>query len=440
LGWRALNIMKGFGLTAIAAIAVAACAGGPASTGIRPSSAFPNADATNTAGAPTPTPAATAPQSQINARIALLVPLTAEGQTAQIAQGLKQAAELALFEFNNPGLQLIVKDTAGTAEGAAAAATSAVSAGAEIIVGPLFARSVRAVAPIARQAGLPVVAFSSDASVAGNGVYLLSFQPRQEVQRAVEFVARQGRTRFAALLPDNPYGEVLQAEFQSAVRASGGVVVDMQTYPPGASGMLQRAERLFKRVAGYRKDGSGELVPTGVATADAVFVPGDGATLPSLGPVMANAGIDPSQIKVFGDGGWDFPNVGRTQALVGGIFAAPDPRGFQNFTTKYARAFNAAPPRIATFAFDGVSLAAALANRAPRGQRFGATQLTQASGFTGVDGPVRFLASGLSERALAILEVSPNGPVIADPAPQRFDIPRQTASTRAPPTFFSRDR
>ena len=47
---------------------------------------------------------------------------------------------------------LVPKDTKGTPEGARAAAESAVHEGAELILGPLFAQEVEAVAPVARQA------------------------------------------------------------------------------------------------------------------------------------------------------------------------------------------------------------------------------------------------------------------------------------------------
>ena len=118
------------------------------------------------------------------------MPLSAQGQPGVIGKSLKQAAELALFERDNPNLQLIVKDDKGTPEGAKAAAEDAVKGGATArSLGPLFAKSVAAVAPVARQAGVPVIAFSNDRQVAGNGVYLLSFQPAPEVERVVAYAA-----------------------------------------------------------------------------------------------------------------------------------------------------------------------------------------------------------------------------------------------------------
>ena len=55
---------------------------------------------------------------------------------------MRNAAEMALAEFNNPDIQLLVKDDGGTAAGAQQAAQQALDEGAEIILGPLFALSV----------------------------------------------------------------------------------------------------------------------------------------------------------------------------------------------------------------------------------------------------------------------------------------------------------
>ena len=140
-------------------------------------------------------------------KIALLVPLSAQGHPGLIAKSLKQAAELALFERDNPNLQLIVKDDKGTPDGAKIAAEDVLKSGATLIMGPLFAKSVSAVAPVARKANVPVVAFSNDRQVAGNGVYLLSFQPAPEVERVVAYRGTPGQ---APVRGPDPPGRVRQ--------------------------------------------------------------------------------------------------------------------------------------------------------------------------------------------------------------------------------------
>src|SRR5262245_36995264 len=130
-------------------------------------------------------------------KVGLILPLSAAGNAGVAAQSMKNAAEMALAEFQNPNIQLLIKDDGGSPQGANAGAQQAVSEGAEIILGPLFAASVPAVAQVARSRGISVIAFSTDSSVAGRGVYLLSFLPESDVVRIVDYSAGIGKRSFA---------------------------------------------------------------------------------------------------------------------------------------------------------------------------------------------------------------------------------------------------
>src|SRR6185503_15955645 len=107
-------------------------------------------------------------------------------------------------------------------QGAQQAAQQAIGEGAEIIVGPLFAQTVTAAGQVARSRGVPVLAFSTDANVAARGIYLLSFLPESDVDRAVDYAIANGKRSFVALVPDNAYGSVAEAEFKQAVARKAG--------------------------------------------------------------------------------------------------------------------------------------------------------------------------------------------------------------------------
>ena len=246
----------------------------------------------------------------------MLLPLSTAGQTGAIAKGLKQAGELALFDRDSSSVQLVVKDDKGTVDGARAAAEEAVKEGAEIILGPLFASSVQPAGAVARRANIPVLAFSNDRRVAGNGVYLLSFQVQQEVDRVVSFAARQGLKRFAALLPDDAYGKTAETTFRDAVRRAGGDIAMVEQYGDQANRMLDPARRLVEAVRSRQE--TGEPV-------EAVFVAGGPDSLPNLGPLLTYASMDTEKVRLLGTGSWDYPNVGRETAFVGGWFPGPIP-------------------------------------------------------------------------------------------------------------------
>jgi ABC-type branched-subunit amino acid transport system substrate-binding protein len=346
-------------------------------------------------------PAAAAPRP---VKVGLIVPLSAAGQPGLIGNALQHAGELALFERDNPNVQLLVKDDRGTPEGARAAAQEVLRDGARLLLGPLFAKSVMAVAPLAREAGVAVVAFSNDRQVAGNGVYLLGFQPLPEIDRIVGFAAAQGKRRYAALIPKGALGKIAEASLRAAVGRIQGSIVASEIYPPSANGVLDPLRRISDAIASAEDGG---------APVDALFLPGGQEDVELIARLLPQAEIDTQKVKVLGTGGMDYPHAGREAKLVGAWYAAPDPSGWAAFAQAYAKSFGEAPPRIASLAYDAVSLVAALAADADA-TRFSAAALTRTSGFAGAEGSFRLHPDGTSERALAILEVGPFEATVID--------------------------
>jgi ABC-type branched-subunit amino acid transport system substrate-binding protein len=296
-----------------------------------------------------------------------------------------------------------VKDDRGTAEGARQAAEEAIAEGAELIVGPLFAPAVQAAGQVAKQAGKPVIAFSTDATVASRGVYLLSFLAQEEVDRIIAYASAQGRRSFAALIPENTYGNVVEAQFREAAARRGARVVAMERYAAG------QAQAAVQRIA--------PLIVGPSAQADAIFLPDNAEGLPGVAQALAEARFDPQKVKPLGTGVWNDPRIFKTPALQSGWFAAPDSAGFNAFAARYRTRFNADPTRIATLSYDAVSLAAALV-RTQGSQRFAESVLTNPSGFSGADGVFRFKPDGTNDRALAVLEIRNGATATVSPAPK----------------------
>lgn len=344
-------------------------------------------------------------------KVALLLPLSAQGGAANIAKALKQAGELALFDLNNPTVTLMTKDTQGTPEGAKAAATAAIQGGAELVIGPLFAKSVTAAAEVTRAANVPMIAFSSDQSVAGNGVYLLSFLAGRDVPAIVAYAISQGRRNFGALIPKSAYGQVVERAFRSAVSSQGGQLVAVEQIPLDANAMLEPA----KRIAQYTKSDDPSIPPR----IDALFMPIGQEHLPTVAALMPYFEIDTNRVKLLGTVLWNYPNIGRETPLVGGWFPAPDPKGWRSFTQRYVKAYETTPPKLASLSYDAVGIAIALSTEPP-GRRYTKAQLTRQRGFAGVDGLFRLLGDGTSERGLAILEVQKFGARVVRQAPVTF--------------------
>jgi len=353
------------------------------------------------AAPPAPQPQATMGTGQI--RVGLILPLSAPGNAGVAAQSMKNAAQMALDEFKNPNIQLLVKDDAGNPQSAQAAAQQALNEGAEIIVGPLFAQAVRAVGSVTRQHNVPVIAFSTDSSVASPGVYLLSFLPETDVKRIVDYQIRRGKRSFAALLPDNAYGSVVQAAFQQEVARRGGRILTIEKYSSDSASLAQAAHRVAQ--VAHR--------------VDSIFIPDNGDSVAKVAAALAADHVNLRRLTLLGTGLWEDQAVFGDKLLQGGLYAAPQASGFRNFSNRYRARFGQEPVRTATLSYDAVALIAALV-KTQGVQRFSTQILTNPSGFAGIDGIFRFNRDGTNDRGLAVMRVTPTGGQVVSPSPRSF--------------------
>jgi ABC-type branched-subunit amino acid transport system substrate-binding protein len=330
-------------------------------------------------------------------RIGILLPFSnGSAATRNLAKALMNAAQLAMFDARNPDILLMPEEEGSSPAEAASAARTLISEGAEVIVGPLFAQSVTAIAPVARDHGVPVIAFSTDRATGGDGVYLLSYQPETEVQRVISYAAAHGHTNFAGLIPRNAYGDRVLTALKAEAAAAKVTLRDIIRFDPGMADLSQAA---------------GAASTSG---ADAILVAQGGTQLAALAALLA-----PTHPQLLGTGLWAERSLTKEVALSGGWFAAPPPRADANFDQHYQRAFGAEPPQLAPLAYDAVSLIAALAS-GPAYHRFTDAALTDANGFSGVSGVFRFNLDGSCDRGLAVLAITPEGFRTVDPAPRSF--------------------
>jgi ABC-type branched-subunit amino acid transport system substrate-binding protein len=361
---------------------------------------------------PAPAPPAGPPPAAGPQKVALLVPLS--GANAELGQAILDAAQLALFEGAGEPLVLVPRDTGGNATGAANAARAAIGEGAHLILGPLLASEVEAVKPIARDAHVNVIAFSTVTSLAGGNIYLMGFLPRQEAVRVVSYARERGHTRFAALVPNSPYGHMMADALKDVASRSGGTVAKIEFYDPRAEDLSASVLHL---VPGG-ENGVSATAPT-VSSFDALLLPEGGAQLRQIARQVRTAVGDSRSVQLLGSGLWDVPDIGTEPALIGGWFAASPPERRLDFETRYSANYGHPPPRLASLGYDAAALAEVLAH-GQGAEAFSQQAILSPSGFSGVDGLFRFLPSGLVQRGLAVLEVQPQGPSVISPAPQSF--------------------
>lgn len=341
-------------------------------------------------------------------KVALLLPLSTKGKFGRVAKSMKNAAELALFDSGGKKILLIPKDTGGTPGGARQAASEAISEGAVLILGPVFAGSVTAAGAVARSAKIPVIGFSTTTSVAGNGIYLLSMTPQEEVERIVDYAMKRGKTRFGALIPQGGYGNVVSGALKRSVEQRGGRVVAVERFSQ-SSGALTRPVASMARLA----SGSNPKI-------DVLMIAEGDPLLRTIAPLLSSSGLNKSRVKLIGTGLWANPAIASEPALRGGWFPSGPPGARRNFEQRYREVYGTAPVAISSLAYDGVKLAARLASSTPEGERISQRALEGETGFSGINGLFRFRSNGTPERGMSILEVTSSGFRVIDSGRGRF--------------------
>ena len=327
-------------------------------------------------------------------KVALIVPLT--GVDGPIGTSISRAAALALIDTNNQQITLTVFDSATA--GAAAAANQALAAGNELILGPLTADDVKAVAPIARKASVPVIAFSNDRDVAGNGIFIMGTVPTESIGRVVQFAKGRGAARFGGLVPTNLYGQRVSQAFLGSVQSAGAKVGGLQAY--GQTGASVRAA-----VASLNARGQ----------FDAVLI-GDTPSTAAVAAPLLRTGV-----RVLGTELWgNERTIGRTTALRGAWYAALPNDRFDQLVTRYRVKYGKTPYRLASLGYDAMLLTVRTAKFWGPGRPFPQRRLIEKDGFSGVDGIFRFGKDGIAERALEVRQVTASGSTLLSPAPTAF--------------------
>jgi branched-chain amino acid transport system substrate-binding protein len=329
-------------------------------------------------------------------RIALLVPLT--GTNAGVGESIANAANLAVLDTGGKTIRLTTYDTA---LGATAAAQKAVADGNKLILGPLLAEDVRAVAAVGRAARVPLISFSNDVSVAGNGTYLMGFVPTQSVDRIVTYARSRGVNNFAGLVPVGLYGQRASAAFLRAVEDSGGRMVAMQTFDrtPGA---ITSAITKLGTTSGY----------------EAVLIADSGRIAMQVAPQVKRR---TPGVRILGTELWNTePTLAQSAAMNGAWFASVSDTLYRQLGNKYRTRFGKGPYRLASLGYDAVLLANKIAPNWRVGTTFPVAQLQDPGGFAGIDGAFRFGSNGIAERALEVQQIAPTGFSVIAPAPRTF--------------------
>lgn len=371
-------------------------------------------------------------------KVGLLLPLS--GPAASLGQDMLDAAQMALFDIGENDLVILPRDTAGSAVEARQAAEELVGEGVSLILGPLYSQAVAAVRPVASLADVPVLAFSNVTDAAAPPTtFILGFRPEEQVRRVVDYALGQGLVTIAGLAPDDAYGRTVMAALQEAVIEGGGNLGDTRLYPPDAADPSavvrelaaydERRAALEREKARVREKPGGEarvrelemLDTFGPLPFDALLIADFGSRLRTVAALLTFFDVTPADVRFLGTMRWqDDPTVLEEDALIGGWFVGPAPSRIGAFESRFAEIYRRQPQELAGLAYDATALAA-IVGRDLGDPAFRVRTLTSPQGFEGATGLFRLRPSGLADHGLAVLELRPDGAVVIDPPPGRFD-------------------
>jgi ABC-type branched-subunit amino acid transport system substrate-binding protein len=365
----------------------------------------PRTETISTAPPPSPTPqpsATSLPTDSTRHRVALLVPLG--GNAAEVGQAIANATTMAILdsariESNPNNIRITTYDTS---RGASAAARRAIADGNKLILGPLLADNVAGVRAVASPAGVPAIAYSNDASVASNDVFVMGHIPEQSVERSVRYARANGSSSFAALVPEGDYGQKAYSALQNSLRDYGGNLVGFEQYARGNTSIVGAAQRLRQR-GGY----------------DTVLIAESARLAMQAAGQLRSQGAEGT--RLLGTELWSGESsITQSGSVEGAIFSAVSDGRFRGFSQSYEARFGSKPFRIATLGYDSVLLTFRIAREWRVGDNFPVERLYDSVGFVGVDGAFRFMRNGVAERAFEVRQVQGSQVIAVEAAPSTF--------------------
>lgn len=386
-------------------------------------------------------------------KVGLLLPLS--GSSKNIGESMLKAAEMALFDSKNSNIELIIEDTKGTDVGLNMAAQLAISKGAQVILGPVFSGTTQEMQKIAKTEGINILSFSNNWELANKNTFLMGFMPYYQIMEILNYAGEKGYKKLAVILPNGIYGDLVEEilelnrtmEIVKIERLPGDITV--QEFIQEFSGYNDRKKSLETEVEFYssyleelaelddeinNKDLQQQMsddefffkysrykdlksieatvqkqleilenqVTTEELDFDCILLPFGGDKLREIASLLSYYDIPPETVKYLGTGLFDDKSLNDEPALVKAWYAAPYSKELATFEKRYKETFEQTPIRIASIAYDAISLLSLLSDKEeyPDNQ-----SLTKSSGFKGIDGVFKFNKNGLIERELSIMEI-----------------------------------
>ena len=341
-------------------------------------------------------------------KIGVLLPLT--GKHSYIGQSLLDTMQMVIFDNKNINSELIIKDTKANPSLAKKLTKELIEQNVDVILGPFFSSSLNQSLKIAKYKNVPLISFSSDRNQKEDGIYLMGFEPEQQIIDVTEHTIKKNYKRYAALLPKSKYGKRVLNTYRKVLNKNKLSINRIELYDPEGIDFekeIQKLVGLEKNPQIEKDEDTGENPLENFDPGfDVLLLIETGNRLRQAVALLTYYGVDFQKVKLIGTGEWYIDNIGSEPGLVGAWFVAPNPNLWKNFEKKFYKLYGYKPSRLSSLAYDSLTSIYSIINKNDGIYEISYQDFQSSYGFTGIDGDFKFLPNGTVERKLSILEIS----------------------------------
>ncbi len=353
--------------------------------------------------------------------LGVLVPQT--GQASFYGDHVLRGIQLAVLSYNkqDPGnrVQIVVRDTEGVPEKAAAAYHELAARGVVAVIGPLLTSEVKALVPELARTPLPVI------TPAASGAGLTELSPwifRNAITNAAQAAAEakyaneQGLKKIVIIAPDDPYGKDLAHLFSRDLSRKTEILATV-TYPPEANDFGPSIRRLMEidlrsqRVPIPEDEQERKrLFQSYTPSFDGLYLPGYAEKVGLLLPQLAFYNITGK--VMIGSNYWHSPDLleraghyADGAVFVDGVYPESEDPAIRSVADAYRSAYQEDMDILAAQAYDAAAMVLSLLRNkkdTPGAIREG---LLSMKDFPGVSGTTTFSGSGEAQKKLFLIRI-----------------------------------
>ena len=349
-------------------------------------------------------------------RVGFLLPFS--GDFEALGRDIAGGAEMALFQLQDPEIDIVFFDTKG-GEQAEHVARQAVASDVDIVVGPLFSTAVQKARSIFAASSIPVLALSNNIQSASPGNWVLGYLPEQQIDHLLGYAIGENKTRIAILASEDPFGRQILSHAAQRL-AQFGLQPSQTTMLAPADladeGRLKDAIKTFSR---YRKPETNET-PLPEPVYDVLILAGQPDFILRTAPVLAFYDLGPERVTYLGTDLWTRTDLVTEPSLQGSIITQAKLPPSKEFEKQWQSVFSKPSNTLVRLGFDAFALIAVtkqemkqteakLNSRQPQnGIIDWRASLIRKQGFQGFSGQFNLLPDGRNQRQYELFQIRNN--------------------------------